>query len=195
MRYDDDIVIRRGGSRRGELRSAASSLLKSTADDSPLKTVLVWGIAVGGAYFGSKFLLANLTKTVAEHQVEVIKVNAQNNPNSAAGLASQLAAAFQTTDGATTYAWTDINEATIFAIFEGKRIVTRDFFIEVGSAYAKLTKGRSLLTDLQNEMGAMDYNRIRPFIDKIMVTSRPKAKPLSGTILPPDRLLTSTTGR
>lgn len=187
MAYDDDdiVVVRGSGRRHGRiLRTAASDaatgLLKTNADDSPLKTVIVYGAAIGGAYFGLKLLMGNLSKTVAEHQVDVIKANGASSPNSANGLAVQLAAAFQTTDGASTYAWTDVNEATIFGIFEGHKIVTRDFFVEVASAYAKITKGRSLLTDLQNEMGSFDYARIKPILDKIMQTARPKNKALAG---------------
>lgn len=184
---DDDIVVVRGGSRRGSglVRDAGNELFKTKADDSALKTVTVWGLAIGAAYFGGKLLLGNLSKTIEEHQVDVIKENAQKNPNTAAGLAVQLASAFQTTDGATIYAWTDVNEATIFSIFESKKIQTRDFFVEVAAAYGKVTKGRNLLTDLQNEMGSIDYGRIKPILDKIMATARKKATALAGYSYPP----------
>ena len=65
MNEDDDkpvIVVQQ------KRRSVASTLFKHEANDSVLKDVVVWGLALGGAYFGGRFLMGTVKEDVKDRR-------------------------------------------------------------------------------------------------------------------------------
>jgi hypothetical protein len=185
MAYSDDnvIVVRGGDSRKsGIVREAATGLLSTKADDSPLKTLIVWGGTIFGAYFGAKLLLGEVKKSAAERTYEESTERSINSPDSAPGLAGQLVDAFGVRGGASMNF--NVDETTVFDMFiTRKKIQTREFFGEVSAQYRILSKGRVLLDDLKNGLDSSlqpwqpDWNKLKPYIDKILRTPRAKTQP------------------
>ncbi len=160
-------------------KSVADTLFKKGADDSVLKTAVVY---VGGAfvaYYGAKLLIGNISKQHQENLVAKEEEKSVTTVNTAAAIAGQLKKAIAD------YGNTD--EATVFNIFEGRQIQSRQYLIEVAASYKLQTKGRVLMDDLYNNLDSWaewwkpDWNRLKPTIDKIMATDRTKFKKATTT--------------
>lgn len=160
-------------------KSAAETLFKTSGDDSVLKTAVVYVGAGFVAYYGAKLLMGSIGKQVTETRIAREEEKSVTTTGTAAALAGQLKKAIAD------YGNTD--EATVFAIFEGKQIQSRQYLIEVATSYKLQTKGRVLLDDLYNNMDSWaewwkpDWSRLKPTIDKIMATDRTKFKKVATT--------------
>lgn len=151
-----------------------SDLLKRQNDDSILKTVVTWGLAIGAAYYGGGFLLASMKKKRQENVLVQEQVKAATKPDSAAYLAKQLMLAISD------YGNTD--EQVVWDIFESKppKIATREYFNDVAASYAIQTGGRDLQKDLYNNLDPWsepwkpDWNRLKPTLERILANSRAK---------------------
>ena len=151
-------------------RKFGSDLLKTQSDDSVLKTVVTWSAAAFVAYYGGTFLLGSVQKRNAENVLAKEEDKAATTTNTAAALAGRLKLAIAD------YGNTD--EQTIWDIFEGKLIQSKEYFNEVAISYKIQTKGRVLINDLYNNLDSWaepwkpDWNRLKPTLDKIMLKSR-----------------------
>ena len=160
-------------------KSVAETLFKKQGDDSVLKDVVVWGLAIGGAFFGSKFLFGvlgkDLRKAREENERDRVVTNAATpEKHPADGLALQLVKAINPdwvpdVPKQKPSAFVEADEETVFRILAGGRperstlsremivhktgtpplIQSREYYAEVSGRYLALT-GRTLDFDLYN---------------------------------------------
>ena len=203
MNEDDDkpvIVVQQ------KRRSVASTLFKHEANDSVLKDVVVWGLALGGAYFGGRFLMGTVKEDVKDRRenraIDAVLTAAETGKNPVAVAAERLALALnpewrRESPKVAPSMWVDADEVTIFELLAGpveknfyggvtvKRyapiINSRESYQAVSTAYKSLT-GRTLDYDLANNLDAIgkgDYEQLRPYISQIKCHARvvdPKTK-------------------
>ncbi len=151
-------------------RNLSAGLLKNQADDSVLASTLKWGIAIGVAYYGGRYLVGSISKTRTETVLAREEDRAATTTGTASALAGRLKQALSD--------WGNSDEQVVWDIFEGRQITTREYLLEVATSYKIQTKGRVLIDDLYNlldsayEIWKPDWNRLKPTLDKIMRTTR-----------------------
>jgi hypothetical protein len=155
------------------MKIASNTLLNRREDDSFLKQSVQVVLGAGVLYLGFQGLRYATSRNAAERSSQSVEQKALENQNinSAAGLAVTLRDALDVT----WYGNTD--EDTIFRLFS-YNIGTAEFLRDIALAYSKLTKGRSLLSDLYNYMDGPlepwkpDWNQLNKRIQIIQKTHK-----------------------
>ena len=149
------------------LSKSTGGLLKVNKDDSPLKTVIVYGGAAFGAYYLFKLLNWDITRTQAQQQQEKEVQTAATQPTSAAALAAKLYRALSN--------WGNTDETVVYDTLW--TVASREFLQEIYASY-KLQFSRSLEQDLYETLDPWylphkpDWSVVKQRLDYIKCVQR-----------------------
>jgi hypothetical protein len=154
------------------------SLWKVESDDSPIKSLVVYGGAVLGAYYLAKLLRSDLQRTQARQEQEQETQTAATTSSSAASKATRLHAALSD--------WGNTDEQTVYSIL-WTEVASVEHLNEIYASYFKLFK-TNLEQDLYNKLDSWtepwkpDWNKVKARLTYLKCRSRkidPKTKQLT----------------